>query len=265
MVGPRGYLEATRKALFGLSLGRCYARGCAQQVMQMNGEIPVITVQIAHIRAAKRDGPRYDPAMSDDERRAFKNLILLCTFHHGSVDGKETGSDYSVKDLEAWKTEREGGLFADLSALTENDLKELLGVSVRTILSEVKEELLEQIASVEVVTGENARLLRILVAETFQRPQLDADLAASLADSSRALGHLSEIAPMLESTSYRLQELPDYAVMLSDTSRDLQILPDYVGMLERTSHALMVLPDLCADPRRSRVEGGEPAQRGRKT
>ena len=56
--------------------------------MQMDGDVPAIKVQIAHIRAANKNGPRFDANMTDDERRAFPNLLLLCTYHHASVDGK---------------------------------------------------------------------------------------------------------------------------------------------------------------------------------
>lgn len=119
----------------------------------MDGDFPIVKVHIAHIRAAKPNGPRYDARMNDDDRRAFKNLILLCTFHHATVDGRETGTNYSVKELTNWKTEREGELTADLSVLTEDGLRELLGDNLRTIVAEMKEELHEQIAGVEAATG----------------------------------------------------------------------------------------------------------------
>ena len=48
---------------------------------------PYINYQIAHIRDAM-PGNRYDPAMTNDERRAFQNLILLCKPHHELVDSR---------------------------------------------------------------------------------------------------------------------------------------------------------------------------------
>lgn len=82
----------------------------------MDGDLPVVTAQIAHIRAARPDGPRYDDPMTDDERHAFRNLILLRTFHHASVDGPETGSACSVEELTEWKTKGEGAVASDLRA-----------------------------------------------------------------------------------------------------------------------------------------------------
>lgn len=86
-------------------------------------------------------------------------------------------------------------------------------------------------------------MLRILVQKTFEQPYLDADLVASLADSSRMLGHLHDIAPMLYDASTQMRELPDYAPMLHRAGQDLQILPDYVSMLDRTTNALSCLPE----------------------
>jgi hypothetical protein len=243
VAGARDYTEATKKALFALSLGRCYARECSERVTQMDGDVPVIKVQIAHIRAASKNGPRFDANMTDDERRGFPNLLLLCTYHHASVDGKETGERYPVKTLAEWKGEREGGLSIDLVSLTEDVLRDALDCSLREVIGELKGELLAEIKKVEEVTGETASLLRTLVKETFDRPCLDPDTVASLADSSRALSHLDDIAPILYESSRRLQDLPDYAFMLDRSSHALQILPDYVGMLDRTTHALMALPD----------------------
>lgn len=103
----RNYLEVTKKSLFTLSLGRCYEPDCPNRVVQMAGEHPIVQVQISHIRAAKKNGPRYDENMTDDDRRAFRNLLLLCTFHHQLVDKKPTGDSYSVEELQRWKEERE--------------------------------------------------------------------------------------------------------------------------------------------------------------
>jgi hypothetical protein len=78
MAGPRDYSAATRKALFALSLGRCYEPECQSRVIRMADGVPVVLIQISHIRAAKKDGPRYDPSMTDEQRRSFPNLLLLC-------------------------------------------------------------------------------------------------------------------------------------------------------------------------------------------
>ncbi|WP_147455045.1 hypothetical protein [Saccharothrix australiensis] len=181
--------------------------------------------------------------MSDDERRSFPNLLLLCAYHHGLVDGKQTGLKYSVEELERWKKEREGNLAKDLKSLTEDALGELLSKSLTEIMSETKAVLLDAIAKVEDVTGESVELLRILVEETFNRPYLDSDSIASLASSARVLETLPDYIPALQESSYSLRSLPDYAWMLVDSSGGLHNLPDYVPMLLESTEKLSVLPD----------------------
>ncbi|WP_370382302.1 hypothetical protein [Catenulispora sp. GAS73] len=93
----------------------------------VNGE-PVCSVQIAHIRGANPNSERYDPAMTDDERRAFSNLILLCTPHHTVIDRLHP-EDYSAELLQEWKTRRETEAGIDngaVSSLTEERLIELI-------------------------------------------------------------------------------------------------------------------------------------------
>lgn len=239
----RNYLEATKKALFTLSLGRCYEPDCQNRVVQMHGEHPIVQVQISHIRAAKENGPRYDEFMTDDERRDFSNLLLLCTFHHQLVDKRPTGDSYSVEELRAWKKEREGKLTDDLQALTEEGLAEALGSSIKEIIDDTKTELVVAIGHLDEKAEEAASLLRTLVDHTFSQPSLDMDAVASLADSARALENLPDFAPMLRESSHSLEQLPDYALMLSSSSRDLSNLPDYVHLLRESTQAINSLPD----------------------
>lgn len=63
-----------------------------------------IISKICHISAANKNGPRYDESMTDDDRRGFDNLILLCDEHHVMIDNKDNESKYSVSLLKEWKT-----------------------------------------------------------------------------------------------------------------------------------------------------------------
>lgn len=80
--------------------------------------------KIAHIRAASPDGPRYDPAMSDDERASADNLVVLCGTHHDAIDSQ---LDYhSVEFLhEAKRVHEATGYRAVRHALGEIGFPEL--------------------------------------------------------------------------------------------------------------------------------------------
>jgi len=65
-------------ALAHFSGGCCYCPGCPEPVLrEVDGKIH-FTVQIAHICAASRGGPRFDDTMTDNQRRDLPNLLLLC-------------------------------------------------------------------------------------------------------------------------------------------------------------------------------------------
>jgi hypothetical protein len=59
----------------------------------------------AHITAASPGGPRYDPSLSNEERRHHNNGIWLCVNHARIIDQDE--SRYTVELLRVWKADAE--------------------------------------------------------------------------------------------------------------------------------------------------------------
>lgn len=69
---------------------------------------PVGTVNIgaaSHITAASAGGPRYDPALSSDERRSVENGIWLCRSCAKLVDSDD--ARFTVASLKEWKATSE--------------------------------------------------------------------------------------------------------------------------------------------------------------
>jgi hypothetical protein len=132
--GPRDYSAGTRAALASLSGGTCYFPGCATPIIEFVDGEPITNYDIAHIRDA-RPGNRYDASMTDDQRRSFENLVLLCTVHHKVVD-KVQPRRYPSAELQRWKSEREvtvkGGLRA-LRGVSEERLEEMLRQAVASV------------------------------------------------------------------------------------------------------------------------------------
>jgi hypothetical protein len=133
--GPRDYSAGTERALFLLAQGTCYYPDCPTRVITFVEEgVPVVNVHIAHISGAKRKSARFDPAMSDKERAAFDNLILLCKPHHDLVDRIEPDR-FPTDVLKKWKVDREGpgsAALRGLQGLTEDRLEEMLEAAIRT-------------------------------------------------------------------------------------------------------------------------------------
>lgn len=101
MPHPRGYKSNDLKRLFALSGCECANPSCGNKLIAKDNNS--ILGEICHIEAASVDGPRYNQNQTDDERRGFDNLILLCEACHKIIDNKANEAKYSVELLKQWK------------------------------------------------------------------------------------------------------------------------------------------------------------------
>ncbi|MGA4803570.1 HNH endonuclease [Streptomyces lavendulocolor] len=97
--------DSVQRKLFMLSGNECAWPDCRQVLVPSEGGW---FGHIAHIRAAKAGGPRFDQTMTNNQRRDFDNLLLLCAKHHRLIDDGETAHRYSREDLEEIKRRHEG-------------------------------------------------------------------------------------------------------------------------------------------------------------
>lgn len=208
----------THAALVSLCGGTCYWRDCRERVIkEVEGQY-VMNLQIAHIRAAEPNGPRYDdgPPISDEDRRAFTNLILLCHPHHTLVDKVEP-EKYSVETLHKWKRERETpgqNALRALREVTEEGLQALIGEA----FAERGKRIESTLVRLERHDQAAAAVLQGLVDELAEvrrnGPQLDPDVASQLSKAANTLGKLN---------------LPDVANDLRNAAKDLNFLnPDAI-------------------------------------
>lgn len=114
MPGPRDYTPSTLKRLHMLSGNECAAPDCNKTLIARDGH--TLISKICHIEAADKKGPRYRKSMTDDERRCFDNLILLCDECHNMVDNFANEEKYTVSLLKQWKTEHEGLYLSKLAS-----------------------------------------------------------------------------------------------------------------------------------------------------
>jgi flagellar hook-basal body complex protein FliE len=227
----RYYKAGIKEALFMLSRGRCYAPKCPQRVLRMIDDDPSINIQIAHIHGLNLGSARFDEEIPVPRLNSFGNLLLLCQAHHGPVDDKSKEWKYPADLLFSWKQDREGDSYDRLSGLDvlgKDDLEDML-VSVVT---ETKNEILDAIDEVADVSKSTAATLHRLLAETFDRPYLDLDAVALLADSATALRHLPDSAEMLSNAARNLGNLSDSAETLSRAAHVLTNVSDNAGMLQ---------------------------------
>lgn len=117
------------KALFALSGNQCAFPGCQNLLISNKGHL---VGQLAHIEAANKNGPRFNKNQSEDERRSFSNLILLCYEHHTEID--EFKDEYPVPRLKQIKKEHEDQFRQDPYEVTESALNK----AIQSIHSELE-------------------------------------------------------------------------------------------------------------------------------
>ncbi len=178
----------TRAALVTMAQGTCQFPGCRTPVLVFLGDGLEVNVEIAHIRGADPEGPRYVAGQPAAERESFDNLLLLCVPHRKTIDRDEKA--HPIELIETWRTRLDD---RDLPALTEQRLDKLL----TTAFSDAKEQVDEALARFAKTDAEAARLIRTVLADLHrQRSRYGADprLAAALTRVTGRLDALDEAA-----------------------------------------------------------------------
>lgn len=98
------------KALFIKSGGVCAFPECPQELLEPGGaeEQVAIVGEMAHIVGEKRQGPRGDFPMKEEDRNKESNLILLCPKHHKVVDTQLR--TYTVAVMRKMKADHEAAV-----------------------------------------------------------------------------------------------------------------------------------------------------------
>jgi len=160
----------TMRRLFALSGNQCARPGCGTVLLNATGKL---VGEAPHIAAESSGGPRYDKSLSPDDRRAFKNLILLCATCHTLVDKDE--KTYTRAKLVKWKTDREKRFSAVGELLRKAYLDEIVDESDDTGMS-----------LPETLAGYVAYLATIST-----HPSLDSGALAAVAAYAERLRHLT--------------------------------------------------------------------------
>ncbi len=98
----RSYTDKQLKTLIALTGNLCEYRGCTTKLVTDND---IFLGEIAHIAALSPGFARYDANMTDAERNANDNLMVLCRNHHALIDKDVVG--HPAKLLIEMKIEHE--------------------------------------------------------------------------------------------------------------------------------------------------------------
>lgn len=191
MPGPRDYTTGTDMALANLSGGLCYWPGCPEPMLRrVSGEIHFIGQRV-HIRGAYPNSARYDPTMTDGQRRGFGNLVVMCKPHHEIIDIREPDL-YTPEILLRWKFQREANpreALERLREVTPSGLRKIVADGLR----DHDARLVQALGRLQASDHEAASLMRSLLdelTEAYSRLHdgIDPDTVDILHRASQNLG-----------------------------------------------------------------------------
>ncbi|MFC9449164.1 hypothetical protein ACFTSE_23715 [Bacillus cereus] len=112
-------LDPVLRELYIFSGNQCAFPGCSNKIVNEDG---TYIAQICHIEAANEGGQRFNPNMTNKDRRALSNLMLLCYEHHKATDNTEV---YTVEKMQEMKAKHEAkfkNLFDDMNKRLITDI-----------------------------------------------------------------------------------------------------------------------------------------------
>lgn len=183
--GPQrlGIRRETLRRLYLHSGNRCAFPKCAETMMDEEG---TFVGEICHIEAAKTGGERYNAEMTDEERRSFENLLLLCHRHHVVTDNVEKYPVEKLKEMKAVHERKYSQIEEKMSAtIADQSLESETtdAVSLIGILGEPDEhrpaeiKMMEKYASrVRELPIETRKLLSIAVRRAYEQATRERDL-----------------------------------------------------------------------------------------
>lgn len=117
--GRDEFTSATRKALAERVAWRCSCPGCGQLTVGPSHENEKKTTNVgeaAHITAASKGGPRYDPNLTSEDRKSISNGIWMCRHHARLIDSDD--KNYSPETIRQWKIIAENNIYQELKDCT---------------------------------------------------------------------------------------------------------------------------------------------------
>jgi len=141
-------MEPTRttvKKVFARCRNRCAFPECSAPIVENNG---TVTGLICHIRARSPGGPRYSAKLTEEQRHASENLILMCSRHSKVIDSEPRR--YTVKILEGFKAAHEQTSENELS-VTEGHQVDLLINAYRDTYINATKVVIERLRAEKVI------------------------------------------------------------------------------------------------------------------
>ena len=183
----------TLRELYVLSGNLCANPKCATVLVNANG---TMVADVCHIKGERPKIARFDETLSEEDRRAPANLILLCSTCHTLVDKED--KKYTALKLSKWKKDREARFTAVGDTLRQRYIHEIADESDVSDLT------------MPSTLGAYVKYLR----KNKYRHQIDKDTAGEIKDYVDKLRHLAMPDRVL------MQAIVEKILELGGTSED---------------------------------------------
>lgn len=228
----------TLRDLFLRSGNECAFPGCDRRLVNHKGQW---VGEVCHIEAAMPGGERFNAAMSNEERRAKANLVLLCHDHHVETDDPD---EFSVSVLQGMKADHEARFSAPppfSEEQLEKAVQDIVAASIEDVTDRVVLHLPQTMARFNEVFGieETADEAAVTI-EKMLRPRFEA-LRKLPVDTRAVFAILIERSPPDHRIAVPVHELE----MVTNTAP--QDFSQHVEILER--HGIAWLDESWQDDR----------------
>jgi hypothetical protein len=109
------------KMLYSRVRGMCCFPACQNSCIEEDeaADIRYSSGEIAHIEGVAKHSKRHNPSLTNKQRDAYPNWILMCGKHHPLVDSDSPKADvlFTVEILKKWKREAEARLLLQTQTL----------------------------------------------------------------------------------------------------------------------------------------------------
>lgn len=149
------------RELYSKSGNQCAFPGCNNVIVDKTGNF---VGQICHIEAAEEGGERFNPNMTNEERRSYDNLMLMCYEHHIITNNV---TEYPVSKLKKMKKDHE----EKFSGVIQNSCVDY-GVATNFTESKVCQALSDtlEFGCSEIENIDNSRILNNLLSRLIDVP-----------------------------------------------------------------------------------------------
>ncbi|RYZ35440.1 MAG: hypothetical protein EOP49_33510, partial [Sphingobacteriales bacterium] len=144
----------TLTLLFSLSGNVCAFPECSSALF---GGDNTFIGQVCHIESAKQGGERFNPESSNEDRRQFSNLMVMCYEHHKVTDNVEV---YTTEKMRQIKADHENSFRAAPTYATPDQIDGVAQIELQKSLVTIQ----HNIEKVSAVQNEQTQMMKQILA-----------------------------------------------------------------------------------------------------